>query len=94
MIPCLITGSANGINVKGETYSRIITEPLVLVHCKDYSWRWVIVGGSVEVTNSVTGNTTINYTATDCDGTVIINKNGFRHNYPFVYKRHNHRGHH
>lgn len=86
-----ITGSANGLNVRGETYSRVITSPLVLVHCQDYNWRWVIVAGTVDITNSVTGNTSIDYSAQGCDGTVIINKNGYHHNYQFKY---NHQGHH
>lgn len=85
-----ITGSANGINVLGETYSRVITEPLVMVHCSEFKWRWVIVDGTVEITNSATGTTTIDYTADECDGTVIINKNGYRHNYEFKYNYHNH----
>ena len=83
----LITGSANGINILGQEYSRVITEPLVLVHCQEYKWRWVIVEGTVEVTNSVTGVTTIDFSAEDCDGTVIVNKNGYRHNYEFRYHR-------
>jgi hypothetical protein len=87
----LITGSANGTNVLGQQYSRVITEPLVLVHCQEYKWRWVIVDGSVEVTNSETGVTTIDYSADGCDGTVMINKNGYRHNYEFKY---NHSRHH
>jgi len=89
----MITGSASGINVLGEQYSRLITEPLVLVHCQEYKWRWVIVDGTVEGTNSVTGTTTIDYSAEDCDGTVIVSKNGYHHNYAFKYNhRHHHKG--
>ena len=86
----LITGSANGLNVLGQEYSRVIVEPLVLVHCEDYKWRWVIVDGLVEITNSETGTTTIDYTADGCDGTVIFNKNGYRHNYNFHFNNHRH----
>jgi len=91
----LITGSANGTNVLGQQYSRVITESLVLVHCQEYKWRWVIVDGSVEVTNSETGVTTIDYSADGCDGTVMINKNGYRHNHEFKYNhsRHHRGGH-
>ncbi|MBN1791858.1 MAG: hypothetical protein JW830_15265 [Bacteroidales bacterium] len=87
----IITGSAHGINVLGQEYSRNITEPLVLVHCRDYKWRWVIVDGTVEITNSVTGASTIDYSAEGCDGTVIINKNGYRHNYEFRYNHRHHK---
>ena len=86
----LITGSASGVNVLGQDYQRVIVEPLVLVHCAEFRWRWVIVDGLVEVTNSATGTATIDYTADGCDGTVIINKNGYRHNYLFKYYNHRH----
>lgn len=86
----LITGSANGVNVLGQDYERVIVEPLVLVHCSEYRWRWVIVAGLVEVTNSATGTTSIDYTADGCDGIVIIGKNGYRHNYQFTYHNHRH----
>jgi len=33
----------------------------------------------------------IDYSGSGCDGTVLISKNGFRHNYQFFYKKHNHR---
>jgi hypothetical protein len=89
----MITGSASGMNVLGEQYTRVITEPLVLVHCRESKWRWVIVDGSVEITNSAAGTSTLDYSAEDCDGTVIINKNGYRHNYEFKYNhRHHKRG--
>ncbi len=87
----IITGSAHGINVLGQDYSRSITEPLVLVHCREYKWRWVIVDGTVEITNSVTGTSTIDYSAEGCDGTVIVNKNGYRHNYEFRYNHRHHK---
>jgi hypothetical protein len=90
----IITGIANGTNVKGEEYQREITEPLVLVHCDEYKWRWVIVDGLVTITNSAAGVTTIDYSAEDCNGIVIINKNGFHHNYIFKYNhRHHYSGH-
>lgn len=87
----IITGGASGVNIQGENFSRTIVEPLILVHCRDYRWRWVIVDGVVEISNSVSGITSIDYSAEGCDGTVIINRNGYRHNYPFKY---NHRHHH
>jgi len=86
----VITGSASGVNILGENFSRVITEPLILVHCREYRWRWVIIDGAAELTNSTTGTTTIDYSAENCDGTVIVNKNGYRHNYFFKY---NHRHH-
>jgi len=87
----MITGSANGTNVLGQDYTRTITEPLVMVHCTDYKWRWVIIDGMVELTNSETGSTTIDYSASGCDGGLIVNKNGYRHNYDFKYKYNNHK---
>jgi len=87
----LVTGSANGINVLGQAYTRTITEPLVMVHCIQYKWRWVIVDGTVELTNSETGSTTIDYSGAGCDGEVIINKNGYRHNYDFKFNHRNHK---
>jgi hypothetical protein len=86
----LITGTANGTNIKGEDYERLITEPLVLVHCQDYHWRWVIVAGKIQITNSVSGITTVDYSSTGCDATITIGKNGHHHNYSFKYKHHNH----
>jgi len=86
----LVTGSAHGINVMGEDYIREIIEPLVLIHCTDYKWRWVIADGLVNITNSATGTTTLDYSGGGCDGTVIVNKNGYRHNYDFKYRHNNH----
>ncbi len=88
----IVTGSANGVNVLGEEYTRTITDPLVLVHCAAFKLRWVISDGTVEITNSVRGNTTIEYNSDGCDGKVIINKNGYRHNYRFKYNHRNHKG--
>jgi hypothetical protein len=90
----LVTGTATGLNVLGDTYSRVIVEPLVLVHCDATRWRWVIVDGLVEITNSSSGTTTIDYTADGCDGTLIVNKNGYRHNYQFRFHHRNHRHNH
>jgi len=87
-----ITGSANGINVMGETYSREITEQLVLVRCEQYQYRWVIAGGKVEITNSARGNTTIDYTGSGCSGNVVVNKDGNQYSYRFKYHNRNNRG--
>lgn len=88
-----ITGTASGINTLGQNYSRVITSPLVMVHCQEYQHQWVIIGGTVEVTNSETGTTTVDYTADDCDGTVVIRKNGDLINYVFKYYGSYNRGH-
>lgn len=87
----LITGSATGLNVHGEQYEQIITTPLVLVRCKEAKWRWVIVKGSVQITNSVSGVSTIDYSSSGCEGSVVLSKNGIHMNMPFRYKHHNHR---
>jgi hypothetical protein len=89
----LVTGSASGINIQGEQYERIITTPLVLIRCQDVKWRWVIIKGTIQITNSVTGVSTIDYTSTGCEGSVVLNKDGFHLNMPFAYKHHNHRHH-
>ena len=88
----IVTGSANGINVLGEAYTRDITEPLVQVHCAGYPKRWVIAGGKVEITNSARGNTTIDHNASGCESNIIVNKNGVKQNYKFNYYNRNHRG--
>jgi hypothetical protein len=88
----LITGTASGINIKGETYERLITEPLVMVHCTDYHWRWVIVDGTIQITTGESAITTLDYSSSGCDGTVVVNKNGVHHNYRFKFRHHNHWG--
>jgi hypothetical protein len=88
----LITGWASGINILGEEYTREITEPLVLVHCLNYRWRWVIVDGLITITNSVRGITTLDYGDGSCDSALMINKNGRHHRYEFRYHHRFHRG--
>jgi hypothetical protein len=80
-----ITGLASGTNILGEQYNREIVEPLMLVRCAEHQYRWVIAGGSVEITNSERGNCTLDYTGSGCDGEVIIGKNGSRYRYEFRY---------
>ncbi len=86
----LVTGVASGINVLGESYERLITEPLVLVHCPDYDWRWVIVDGTIQITNSERGTSTIEYSGSECDGKIEVSKDGDHHNYQFQFRYHNH----
>jgi hypothetical protein len=88
----LITGIASGINIKGKTYERLITDPLVLVHCQDYHWRWVIVDGTIQITNGENEITTIEYSTTGCESSIEVNKNGDHHNYQFRFRHHNHWG--
>jgi len=88
----MVTGTASGINVKGETYERLITEPLVIVHCPDYHWRWVIVDGTIQIMNSVRGTSTIEYSGSGCEGTIVVSKDGDHHNYQFQFSHHHHRG--
>jgi hypothetical protein len=85
-----ITGTANGINTMGEDYSREITEPLVLVRCSAYQHRWVVAAGKVDITNSVHGIITIDYTGSGCTGDVVVIKNGNQYNYTFRYRYRNH----
>ena len=86
----LVTGSAHGINIQGEQYERLITSPLVLVRCQEVQWRWAIVKGTIQITNSVTGVSAVDYTSNGCEGSVVLSKNGLHMNLPFRYKHHNH----
>jgi hypothetical protein len=81
-----ISGSANGINVMGEAYNRVITDPLVLVHCSQYQYRWITVQGTIEITNSIRGNTTIEHKGNGCDGSIVVTNNGSQYNYSFQYR--------
>jgi hypothetical protein len=87
----LVTGTASGVNISGEQYERIITTPLVLVRCQEVQWRWAIIKGSVQITNSATGVSTIDYSSSGCEGSVVLSKDGIHMNMPFRYKHHNHR---
>jgi hypothetical protein len=86
----LVTGSASGTNIQGEQYERIITSPLVMIRCQDVRWRWVTVKGTIQITNSETGVSTIDYTGSGCENSVVLNKDGYHINMPFRYKHHNH----
>lgn len=88
----IVTGNASGTNVLGQTYNREITSPLVMVHCSEYNWRWVIVDGSVQLTNSETGVLTIDYTGSGCTGEVTVNKDGVKRDFTFKYKRSGQKG--
>jgi hypothetical protein len=87
----LVTGSASGVNIQGEQYERVITSPLIMVKCQEFHWRWAIIKGTIQITNSVTGVSTIDYTSNGCENSVVLNKNGLHMNMPFRYKHHNHR---
>ncbi len=84
-----VTGSANGINVLGETYSRVITEPLVLVRCAEFQYRWAVSAGKVDITNSARGNMTIEHSGNGCSGDVIVEIDGNQYEYQFRYKYRN-----
>jgi len=88
----IITGYAEGTNILGEDYSRLITEPLVMVRCMNYVMRWGIVDGTIEITNSVRGITTIEYNSDGCNRDIAITKNGIRHSYPFRFRFRSGRG--
>ena len=51
----------------------------------------MIVDGTLQITNSETGVTTIDYSSSGCDGTLVVSKNGYHHNYGFFFRKHNHR---
>lgn len=80
-----VTGSANGINILGESYERNILEPLEYIICPNTYW-WGLAGGKVEITNNVRGSFTIEHTGESCSGDVIIEKDGSRYTYNFLYR--------
>ncbi len=73
-----ISGSAWGVNIVGEEYSREIADRLTLAHCPSYVRRWVIVDGQVISTIGGT-ETIIDYSEGGCDGTAVIERNGRKH---------------
>ncbi len=75
-----MSGSASGINSKGENYSSIIVKKLKLVRCTELWNQWVIIDG--EVTNTVNGvESTINYTSTNCTNYAETNQKGKVHHF-------------
>ncbi len=80
-----ITGSSYGTNVLGEQYVREITEPIMMIHCYEYHYRWVRVDGTVTITNSQRGVFTIDFGDGTCEGALILNKFGERHQLRFRY---------
>ena len=80
-----VTGSCSGTNVLGEDYVREITDPIMWIHCYDYNYRWVRVAGTITITNSVNGVTTISFGDGTCEGSLIMNKMGERHNLRFRF---------
>lgn len=83
-----ITGSAFGINILGEEYIREITDPIMMIHCPDYNYRWVRVDGTVTITNSVKGVTTIDFGDGTCESALTLGKLGERYNLRFRYRHH------
>ena len=81
-----ITGSSFGINVLGEEYVREITEPIMMVHCYEYNYRWVRVDGTITITNSVKGVTTIDFGDGSCESAIVLKKRGERHNLIFRFR--------
>lgn len=86
-----ITGSAYGINVLGESYEREIIEPIVKIRCAAYRWRWITISGTIQITNSARGTTTISHKGSGCETDVEVNKNGDNYYYRFRYNNRNNR---
>lgn len=82
----IVTGTASGINIDGETYTREIVEELILRRCEQYRWRWMITSGKVEITNSARGNMTLEHSSNGCEGTVKVTKDGDEFEYQFRFK--------
>lgn len=80
-----ITGTAEGINILGEDYEREIIDPVVLVRCSDYQYKWTPVEGKIALTNSERGQMSISYEGDNCTDMVILEKDGNRFTYQFNY---------
>ncbi len=66
-----ITGNANGVNRKGQTYATVIIQSLV----KDMSCKW-IVKGQVDLTPEKKNTRSINFGDGTCDNKAAISVNG------------------
>lgn len=86
-----ISGSNWGVNLKGEDYSRVIVEELILAHCPSYGRRWVIIDGEVVSTVGEI-ETIIDYSDGGCDGTAIVWRDRVKHRIR-IRERHRHRNH-
>ena len=84
-----ITGSADGVNKRGEEYLREIIEPLVNVRCSEFNYRWMVSDGKIQVTNSVRGSFIIDHSGSGCSGNVTIIKDGNEYNYQFRFRNRN-----
>jgi hypothetical protein len=83
-----VTGSSFGVNMLGEEYVREITDPIMWIHCPEYNYRWIRVDGTVTITNTVKGVTTIDFGDGTCENALILGKRGERYNLRFRYRHH------
>jgi hypothetical protein len=68
---CLITGTANGVNIKGIAYTNTITTPLHVNRACRF-----IVSGVVKIERTGSGPVEINYGTGECDAVATVTKGG------------------
>lgn len=70
-----VTGSANGTDINGASFSVNITSPLLCKFCISI-WRWIVASGTIDIVNPGYPNITVDYGNGDCDLTVFVIING------------------
>ena len=69
------TGSISGVNLKGESYSRTITTPVLFTFCPIVPYNPIISKGEIAIVNG-TKDATITYSASGCKTTTTLTANG------------------
>lgn len=75
-----VTGSANGTDINGATFTVDITSPLYCQYCTSL-FRWVITSGKLDIINSGYPTITVDYGTGTCDYTVYVTINGVTYTY-------------
>ncbi|HOY31442.1 MAG TPA: hypothetical protein PKW80_06155 [Bacteroidales bacterium] len=70
-----VTGSANGTDINGASFSVNITSPLICKYCMSM-WRWIVTSGALDIINPGYPNITVDYGNGDCDLIVYVIING------------------
>ncbi|NVO03129.1 MAG: hypothetical protein HXX09_10570 [Bacteroidetes bacterium] len=71
----LVTGSSSGIDGNGAPFSVNITSPLQWQYCTTL-YRWLVVGGSLEVINPGYPTIYVDYGTGTCDANATVTVNG------------------
>lgn len=70
-----VTGSANGTDINGASFSVNITSPLVCKFCVSI-FRWIVSSGTLEIVNPGYPTIAVDYGNGDCDLIVYVIING------------------